>query len=129
MRTLYLSLIAILVASSLSAQPWLNNLPAGKSKTGLTLPDYQKAFETYWAPYNVHKGTYIENGVTKKAPGWKQFKRWEYQMSSVVDRTTGSFPRKSAMQVREDFERTHPAPRTTTAANWTPIGPFSSFSG
>lgn len=129
MRTLYLTLLAILIASSLSAQPWLQNLPAGKAKTELTLPDYQLAFESYWAPFNVQKGTYIENGVTKKAPGWKQFKRWEYQMSSLVDRKTGTFPKKSAIQVREDFVRTHPTPRSTTAANWTPIGPFSSFSG
>ncbi len=129
MRTLHLTLLAILIASSLSAQPWLQNLPAGKAKSELTLPDYQQAFESYWAPFNVQKGTYIENGVTKKAPGWKQFKRWEYQMSSIVNPSTGAFPKKSAMQVREEFERTHPAPRTTTAANWTPIGPFSSFSG
>ncbi|MBL0008538.1 MAG: hypothetical protein IPP25_15530 [Saprospiraceae bacterium] len=50
-------------------------------------------------------------------------------MSSLVDRTTGAFPTKSALQVRQAFERTHPAPRVTTAAQWTPIGPFSSFSG
>jgi len=129
MRTLYLTLMAILVASSLSAQPWLKNLPTGKSKAELTLPDYQKAFESYWAPYNVVKGTYIENGTTKKAPGWKQFKRWEYQMSSVADHATGAFPQKSALQVREAFESTLPIPRRTTAANWTAIGPFSSFSG
>jgi photosystem II stability/assembly factor-like uncharacterized protein len=129
MRTLHLTLLAILIATSLSAQPWLQNLPAGKAKSELTLPDYQQAFESYWAPYNVQKGTYNENGVTKKAPGWKQFKRWEYQMSSIVDPASGAFPKKSAMQVREEFERTHPASRTTTAANWTPIGPFSSFSG
>jgi len=129
MRTIHLTLLAILIASSLSAQPWLQNLPSGKAKSELTLPDYQQAFESYWAPFNVQKGTYIENGVTKKAPGWKQFKRWEYEMTSLVDRTTGAFPAKSALQVRKEFERNHPAPRVTTAAQWTPIGPFSSFSG
>jgi len=129
MRSLYLTLVAILVTTSLSAQPWLKNLPAGKSSAELTLFDYQKAFESYWAPFNVDKGTYLENGIQKKAPGWKQFKRWEYQMESVVDRKTGAFPSKSAQQVVREFELNNPATRTPTTASWEPLGPTTSFSG
>src|SRR5688572_11313977 len=108
MRTIYFTLLAILIASFLSAQPWLENLPKGKSPGELTLFDYQQAFESYWAPFNVTRGTYLKNGVTTKATGWKQFKRWEYQMQSVVNPTTGAFPRKTANQVVAEHETAHP---------------------
>src|SRR5688572_423687 len=129
MRIFNLTLIISLVSLSIFAQPWLENLPAGKAKNELTLFDYQKAFETYWAPYQVEKGTYFENGVRKKAPGWKQFKRWEYELQCRVNPRTGEFPKKSAMEVRADFEKTKPRSSTSVAADWTPLGPTSSFSG
>lgn len=50
-------------------------------------------------------------------------------MSSIVNPTNGSFPKKSALQVREEFERTHPAPEDHHGLQLDTIGPFSSFSG
>ena len=129
MRILTLTVLTLLCQMHLSAQPWLKNLPAGKTKSELTLPDYQKAFETYWAPFHVDKGSYIENGVKKKAPGWKQFKRWEYEMQSRVDRQTGTFPVKTAMDIRQEFEQAHPRALSTSTSAWTPLGPTTSFSG
>ena len=129
MRIFTLSLIITLTSLSVFAQPWLENLPAGKSKQELTLFDYQKAFESYWAPYHVEKGKYFENGVWKKAPGWKQFKRWEYEMQCWVNPRTGEFPKKSAMEVSTDFEKTRTPSSTSVAADWSPLGPTYSFSG
>lgn len=77
MRITFITLVALALTSTLLAQPWLQNLPAGKSKSELTFFDYQQAFESYWAPFNVDKGYYVKNGIKTKAAGWKQFKRWE----------------------------------------------------
>ena len=129
MRTNYLTLLAFLITTTTFAQPWLKNLPVNKSHKELTLFDYQRAFESYWAPYHVTKGSYVENGVTKKAPGWKQFKRWEYEMQNLVNRSTGEFPKKSAQEVFDEFTKANPRSSSRNTANWTPIGPTSSFSG
>ena len=129
MRTTCLTLLAFLLTASMYAQPWLKHLPAGKPTSELTLFDYQKAFETYWAPFRVDRGSYLDNGIKRKAPGWKQFKRWEYQISSQVDPRTGAFPQKTSLQVREEFLKANPQPRTVTSADWKPVGPTTSFSG
>lgn len=129
MRLFILVLTALLMTVSAPAQPWLQNLPSGKSKQQLTLPDYQQAFESYWAPFHVDKGSYYVNGVKKKAAGWKQFKRWEYEMQSQVDPQTGAFPKRSAMDIKRTYEQAHPRSLMSTMASWTPLGPTSSFSG
>ena len=129
MRITFITLVVLALNASLIAQPWLKNLPAGKSKSELTLFDYQQAFESYWAPFQVDKGYYFENGVKKKAPGWKQFKRWEYDMQSKVDVQTGKFPQRTALDIVREYQQTHPAPRSSSSANWSPMGPTYSFSG
>ncbi len=131
MRTTILTILTLVSITTLSAQNWLENLPAEKSPSELTLFDYQKAFETYWAPFQVDQTTltYQQDGKTKKAAGWKQFKRWEYEMSFVVDPATGTFPEKTAMEVKEAFERNHPPSRNRSTAEWSPMGPTYSNSG
>lgn len=129
MRFFILALTVVLMTASSEAQPWLQNLPAGKSKQQLTLSDYQQAFESYWAPFNVDKGSYYVNGVKKKAAGWKQFKRWEYEMQSQVNPRTGEFPKRSALEIRSDYEQAHPRTPMSGNAAWSPMGPTSSFSG
>ncbi|MBL0008546.1 MAG: hypothetical protein IPP25_15570 [Saprospiraceae bacterium] len=66
MRLISLTLCIVVITVGAKAQPWLENLPAGKPRQELTFFDYQHAFETYWAPHLVENGTYIENGETKK---------------------------------------------------------------
>ena len=121
--------IFCLFSHLLSAQPWTKNLPAYKSKSEITLFDYQKAFEEYWAPFNLDHGYYIENGIKKKAVGWKQFKRWEYDMKRRVNPITGEFPRKTTEQVYEDFISSHAQPRTSVQAEWKSLGPDYSYGG
>ena len=96
MKPTLLLILAIQLALPSLAQPWMKNLPPGKSRTELNFYDYKNAFESYWAPYHVENGTYVENEQTVKAPGWKQFKRWEYMMEFRIDKSTGAFPEKSA---------------------------------
>ncbi len=121
----------VLFAPALFSQPWLKNLPQDKLKKELTLYDYRKAFDEYWAPFKVDKGYYMENGVKKKAAGWKQFKRWEYNMEGQINPATGAFPEKTAEQVYEEYLQKNPdikSPASLTA-NWVSKGPIVSDGG
>ncbi|PID88920.1 MAG: hypothetical protein CSB02_00150 [Bacteroidia bacterium] len=76
------------------AQPWTELLPTDKKSQDLTLYDYKAAFDAYWAPFDVDKGYYWQDGEKKKAGGWKQFLRWYHDMESQVDPSTGAFPKE-----------------------------------
>lgn len=111
-------------------QEWLENLPKNKNVKDFTLYDYQNAFDQYWAPFNVNKsGYYLEEGKEVKAPGWKQFKRWYWNMESKVDPSTGNFPVKTAQQIYDEFIKANPNQRSNRSANWTELGPGNSDGG
>ncbi len=71
----------------------------------------------------------MENGVKKKARGWKQFRRWEYAMQSQINPLTGEFPKKTAQQVVDEFNLSHAHQRSPFPANWTSLGPDNSNGG
>ncbi|MEP6796485.1 MAG: T9SS type A sorting domain-containing protein [Saprospiraceae bacterium] len=129
MKIICFLLIIIFFSSILQAQPWTKNLPKVKSRSELTFFDYQNAFYDYWAPFHLEKGYYIENGFKKKARGWKQFKRWEYAMQGQINPLTGEFPKKTAQQVVDAFNLSHPQPRSSFPASWTSLGPDNSNGG
>ncbi|MCX6248217.1 MAG: PKD domain-containing protein [Bacteroidetes bacterium] len=129
MKKTFLFLALAFVTTMLFSQNWMNNLPQSKTKSELTLFDYQKAFNDYWAPYNVDAGTYLENGVKKKAVGWKQFKRWEYDMEGRVNPTTGAFPTRTAQEIYEEYLKLNPGMNPASSANWTSLGTSSSAGG
>jgi len=124
MKKIILILIAIWSINQVYGQAWLENLP--KNKTEYSFYDYQNAFNTYWQPYNLDKsGYYYEEGVKKKAIGWKQFKRWEYLMESQINPETGEFPSQSAQEVYNNFKQTNSYQTLTGTGNsWTSLGPF-----
>ena len=132
MKKISLILIFILFVSNLFSQQWIKNLPAGKPREQLTLADYKDAFYRYWAPFNVENGYYNLNGVKTKAVGWKQFKRWEYEMERKVNPSTTEFPKQSAHEVLRDFQKSHPTLKSISAvdqSSWTSLGPASSVGG
>ncbi|MEI8202232.1 MAG: T9SS type A sorting domain-containing protein [Bacteroidota bacterium] len=129
MKKIVFFAVFMLFASTLFSQAWLRNLPANKSKGQLTFFDYQKAFNDYWAPFNVVKGHYYVNGVKKKAVGWKQFKRWEYDMEGKINPTTGEFPNKTAQQVYDEFNATNQQKLLQTTASWSCLGTSTSAGG
>ncbi|MFZ4707588.1 MAG: GEVED domain-containing protein [Bacteroidales bacterium] len=129
MKKIFFLLIGLFFTSTVFSQNWTKNLPQGKSKGELTFYDYRNAFNTYWEPYQVDKGYYFENGVKKKAKGWKQFKRWEYEMERKINPSTGEFPAISAQLIYEEYLETNPADRSPLSANWTSSGPLSSSGG
>ncbi len=82
----YLFFLLLLVSSSVFSQPWTTSLPKERTeRVKLTLRDYQRAFDNYWAPYKVENGYYYQDGKKIKAGGWKQFKRWEWFWEQRVD--------------------------------------------
>jgi photosystem II stability/assembly factor-like uncharacterized protein len=127
-KTLFL--MALILFNSLSfSQAWMNNLPQGKTNEELTFFDYQNAFYQYWQPFHVDTGYYMENGIKKKALGWKQFKRWEYEMETKINPLTGEFPKRSGQEVYEEYLRDNPQSRSPLSASWTSLGPVSANSG
>lgn len=89
--------------------------------------EIQQEFNEYWAPYNVDsKGYYMEDGVRKKAGGWKQFKRWEWFWENRIDPLTGAFPKTSAADIYEELGLAH---TESSQGNWTSLGPGSSGGG
>lgn len=128
--TLFTFLLSISFISICISQPWLNYLPKNRSNNELTFYDFQKAFYDYWEPYNVENGYYFKDGVKTKAAGWKQFKRWEYQMQSTINPSTGEFPKRSAMEVYKEYLRkVQTNDRTVNTSDWTSLGPTTTTGG
>jgi len=129
MKKISLIFLLIFFSSMLFSQTWLKNLPQGKSKSELTFFDYKNAFEKYWSPFKVNRGYYYVNGVKKKAIGWKQFKRWEYNMEGQINPITGEFPKKAAQKVYEDYLNANLGLKSAKSANWVSLGSNSSLGG
>lgn len=89
--------------------------------------DIQKDFNTYWSDYDLKSGYYYENGVKKKAAGWKQFKRWEWFWETRVDQKTGQFPSVSFYDIQKSFLKANKS--KSDLANWQSMGPSSSKGG
>ncbi len=112
----------------------ITNMQAQQSKQQLQKPaeetffSIQKNFNDYWEPYNVdNNGYYVENGIQKKAQGWKQFRRWEWYWDNRVDPLTGRFPDKSASDYF--IERSYRNGSRASTGNWTSMGPTSTTGG
>ena len=125
MRFLFLTLFPIICHASIQAQPWLELLPPEKSRAELTFKDYQQAFYSYWAPFNVIDDHYEANGIKVKAPGYKQFKRWEWLQEQRVHPVTGKFPPQSAYQIVKAHQKNFPLRMDPPVAEWTSLGPAS----
>ena len=128
MKRLLSVILLFVLASPLFSQPWITNLPQGKSKGQLTFTDYTNAFGQYWAPYHVDRGFYNLNGIQTKATGWKQFKRWEYYMAGQINPSTGEFPIQSAKEVVKNSVKLKAA-TLLDPSNWISLGPTTSGGG
>ncbi len=117
----------LLLASALHAQQWTDNLAPLKSNQPYTYRDYTKAFHEFWDPKDVRNGFYTdENGNRVKAPGWKQFRRWEYYQQFRVDPQTGQFPQVNRIDV---FGEEKMLKSASALGNWTMVGPITSPGG
>ncbi|MBN2756242.1 MAG: T9SS type A sorting domain-containing protein [Bacteroidales bacterium] len=128
MKKIILFIVFIVFANISFSQAWLDNLPRTKTTKQLTLFDYQKAFNNYWAKYNVKNGKYLKDGELVKAPGWKQFKRWEYYWESRVNASTGEFPNTTTADEMLKFKSSTTNLKSQSGA-WTNLGTNSSSGG
>lgn len=127
MKNLFTLILVLCIYSFGYSQSWTKNLES-KNPKDITFFDVQKAFNDYHKDKNVIKGYYYVKGEKIKAPGWKQFKRWEWNMDMRVDPTTGEFPTTNTAQEWEKFIKSNPNSKST-AGNWVQMGPNSSLGG
>jgi len=121
---------SILISFSL-AQTQTNKLSTalGGDKL-LTFPEIQKQFNDYWAPYNVTDGFYFENGVKKKAAGWKIFRRWEWYWENRVNIKTGEFPKtNSVIEYEKYLNSQNKLTKSNYDESWVNLGTSSSAGG
>ncbi|MCF8348450.1 MAG: PKD domain-containing protein [Bacteroidales bacterium] len=123
------TVVLLLFALSAKSQALLPNQQVKKApiSTEDNFFEMQKQFNDYWNPKNVVNGYYEENGVQKKAYGWKQFKRWEWYWQNRVNPTTGAFPDKRASDFY--FKRDNSSTNRNATGNWTAMGPTSTSGG
>lgn len=128
MKKYTLLFFILLFAVAVDAQQWTRNLPNEKSTAAYSFYDYQDAFYSYWEPFNVKDGYYIdENGKRTKASGWKQFKRWEYFWESRIDSQTGELPTQDINAIFKQEKRS--SAFKSSGELWTSVGPYSSDGG
>ena len=115
------------------SQNWANNLRSQQlSKGDLDFYDFQNAFYQEYPKDIVKDGYKLVNNKNEKIPYWKQFKRWEWQMESRVDKQTGNFPDKSASQVLQEFNQqgSQIQPQSINGGgSWSNTGPSGNYSG
>ncbi len=126
-KSIFLLFFSSLFLSVISNAQTLNTRKVPAPQKEKTFFEIQKEFNDYWAPYHVKNGYYIENGIKKKAPGWKQFKRWEYYWENRVNPTTGAFPKTTAADIYQKLKMQRNS--RSSAGSWTSLGPSSSNGG
>lgn len=89
--------------------------------------EIQKEFNDYWGQKNVVNGYYEENGIQKKASGWKQFKRWEYYWENRIDPQTGAFPTIGRAEIFQQIQQSNSS--RSASGNWQSLGPSTSSGG
>ena len=128
--TLTFILTALIISFSFAQNRPQKLLITLNEKKILTLPEIQKSFNDYWNPYNVKDGYYFENGVKKKAAGWKIFKRWEWYWENRVNIETGEFPNtNSNIEYEKYLNSKQNLSKITYDENWFNLGTNSSTGG
>lgn len=136
-RKLTFTVIGLFLFSISFSQAFLQNMPKEKNPQDYTLNDYRQAFDTYWDSYNVVNGYYTDReGNQQKAAYWKVFNRWYYYWESRVDATTSAFPRTTASEQYDIWEKTNPQSGSQGimggpmyASSWSSLGPDNNTSG
>ncbi len=124
-RAILIGVIFLFSISFYGQSPTTSNLSLQQEDNGFF--DIQREFNEFWAPYNVdNNGYYVENGVRKKAGGWKQFRRWEWYWENRIDPVTGDFPKVSAAEI---YEQLGGAATRSSGGSWTSLGPNSAGGG
>ena len=126
LRKFFLCGLGLVLGLGLNAQHWTSSITSDQP----TFHEIQQAFNDHWAPYDVKDGWYVDqDGVRSKAPGWKQFKRWEWYWQQRTG-PSGEFPSNLVEcqeweKIAKDAHQPLPGHFKGTS-NWTSLGPNSS---
>ena len=117
-------LISLTILLSLANIVISQNTIESHNKKQANFYEIQKNFNNYCKENNIVKGKITIKGRTQKAPGYKQYKRWEWFWEHRVD-SLGNFPKNNT--VWEEWEKQRSNNHQTTKSNniWKPRGPYS----
>ncbi len=107
-----LTFVFVILVSVSYAQPWTKPPYLEKNKSGANFYDMQKAFYKYWGdkPY-------------ERSKGYKQFKRWEYDMTpkcypdGIIPEPLKYYSEYRKFLATDQFSKNLKTPQT-----WTPLG-------
>ena len=118
-KTLISLAILLLLANIVISQNTVENNNPKKSN----FYEIQKNFNNYCKENNIVKGKITIDGKTRKAPGYKQYKRWEWFWEQRVD-SLGNFPKSNI--VWEEWKKQKNNNSQTTKSNniWKARGPY-----
>jgi len=130
-KALFLFLLTFNNLFIFSQQTQLNtHLNSSNNSNPQNFYEIQQSFNDYWAPYDVKEGYYVENGLKKKAPGWKIFKRWEWFWENRVNINTGEFPStNSVIEYEKYLNAQNNFGKMAYDENWVNLGTSSSTGG
>jgi hypothetical protein len=93
--------------------------------------DIQRTMDSYWKSLNVKNGFVTENGVQRKVPGWKLYKRWEYFWEQRVNQVTGQFPQTNSVMEYDKYKSSLSKLNKSNSflGDWSNLGTNSSAGG
>ncbi len=118
-KTLLILLLIITITVSANAQPWMKPPYLNKAKSEATFFDIQHAFYAYWG-----------NKPYLRSKGYKQFKRWEYDMRPQCY-PDGRFPdpMRYFNEYHKFLSQTVDTKSSKTLSTWLPLGLSSWVNG
>jgi len=121
-RISFFILLSVCIISSVNAQPWLDSIYLGKTKSQASFFDIQKAFYKYWGDKSFEN----PNDKTEESEigGYTQFKRWEYFMEPL-SYPDGKLP--LPLKYWNEYQKfitneSAEKKRSVLTNNWTPLG-------
>jgi len=125
MKKFNILILLVFISGFVFSQNWTEEIYLPDN--GKNFYEIQKEFKNYWSNYDVKSGYYYRDGKKQKAPGWKQFKRWEWYWETRINRETGEFPDIDILKIQQEYSRTKDS--KADQSSWQSVGPGSSDGG
>lgn len=123
MKTIILLSFFMFIIGGLFSQPWMDKFEKSKSLEKVNFYDIQESFNQYWEPFELKGAKYLKNGKWVKAPGWKQYKRWEAFMEPRVYPSGYINQTAQWTELQKKSKRLKGA-KASNNANWSVLGPI-----
>lgn len=122
-----LTAVCMFAFTGVFGQPWVKHVKKADEKDDpVTFYEIQEAFEHYWSRQDMKKSS---SGKEKKAPGWKQFKRWEHYWQYRIDPSTGLFPKTTPYLELTRYQQHHQKAVSSDPSSWRNLGIDTSYGG